>query len=218
MLKMNENVCNITPIVTIHPIFSATNRKKSITLVKISGLGRNSLNRRRFIIASAGVAGVAAIGTAGWLVMPRSHSDLTVASVIQQLQALELDKLTLTGAWNAYQTFNHMAQSVEYSMTGYPEHKSDIFKSVVGQAAFSVFSSKGMMSHDLAEPIPGAPALQVEGPADIARQRLIDALITFDNFQGKLQQHFAFGTLSKSEYEVAHAMHVYNHFTEFELA
>ncbi|NBW51983.1 MAG: DUF1569 domain-containing protein, partial [Betaproteobacteria bacterium] len=48
------------------------------------------------------------------------------------------------------QTLEHCAQSIEFSMSGFPEPKSALFQKTVGAAAFSVFSWRGKMSHNLA--------------------------------------------------------------------
>ncbi|MFM6990747.1 MAG: DUF1569 domain-containing protein, partial [Rhodoferax sp.] len=67
-------------------------------------------------------------------------------------------------AWKISAVLEHMAQSVDMSMDGFPEPKSALFQATLGSAAFAVFRLRGKMSHGLTEPIPGAPALpQVEG-------------------------------------------------------
>jgi hypothetical protein len=96
-------------------------------------------------------------------------------------------------------------------MSQFPEHKSSVFKSTVGTLAFSIFSSKGKMTHGLNEPIPSAPPLTKSSDPTIALNRLKKSLIEFDSYQGTLAPHFAYGELTKSEYEKAHLMHLYNH-------
>lgn len=105
---------------------------------------------------------------------------------------------------------NHLAQSIEYSLTGYPMHKSDGFKDSIGRVAFSTFSFRGKMTHDLLEPIPGAPRL-VADDAALAMSRLITALNDFRVFNGELKPHFAYGELNHAEYTLAHVMHINNH-------
>ncbi len=115
--------------------------------------------------------------------------------------------------WTLPQTFVHCAQSIEYSMTGFPEMKSTVFQNTVGSAAFNVFAWRGRMSHDLTEAIPGAPSLADEADLEAALARLHTSVEAFHAAPGPLQPHFAYGTLSKSDYELAHAMHLANHFT-----
>jgi len=43
----------------------------------------------------------------------------------------------------------------------------------------------------------------------------IAALNDFDNYSGALKPHFAFGMLSKSDYALAHVLHINNHLQEF---
>ena len=59
--------------------------------------------------------------------------------------------------WNWGQTLTHLAQSIEYSMSGFPEAKSALFQRTVGATAFNVFAWRGRISHPLDDPIPGAP-------------------------------------------------------------
>jgi hypothetical protein len=133
----------------------------------------------------------------------------------------ELKRLALAPAlasqavWSWAQTLAHCAQSIEYSMTGFPQPKSRLFQSTVGAAALSVFAWRGRMSHDLAEPIPGAPALEPSSDAAAALTRVVAAIQAFQNWTGPLQPHFAYGDLRKPEYEVAHALHLANHLSAF---
>jgi hypothetical protein len=72
------------------------------------------------------------------------------------------------------------------------------------------------MSHDLSEPIPGAPALAKDADVAAGMARLRRAISDFQAFAKPLQPHFAYGELSKAEYEQAHAMHLANHFSAFD--
>ncbi len=174
------------------------------------------MNRRQFIKVSL-VSGVAVIGVgagAFQLVEESSKESLTIGFALKKLDELSKTRVKSLGEWDASQVFTHCAQSVEFSMTGYPEHKSSVFKSTVGPLAFSVFSSKGKMTHGLNEVIPSAPALTKNIDSMIALNRLKKSLIDFNNHQGTLAPHFAYGVLTKDEYEKAHLMHLYNHLQE----
>ncbi len=144
---------------------------------------------------------------------------LTFKSLDEALR--ELDRLTQAEAlqpataWNWTQTVNHCAQSVEYSMIGFPQAKAQAFQRTVGAAAFKVFSWRGRMTHDLGEPIPGAPLLEASNDAAAAAGRLKQAALAFTQWTEPLRPHFAYGELSKAEYEQAHAMHLANHFSAF---
>ncbi|HOB02864.1 MAG TPA: DUF1569 domain-containing protein [Casimicrobium huifangae] len=172
------------------------------------------MNRR--IVLGAGV--VAAAATAGWIALPSGKHPLTVAAATDALARLRGTKINHAGGWNPAQVFAHLAQSIEYSMTGFPQPKSPLFQSTVGAAAFAVFHSKGAMKHSLTEPIPGAPAIAATDDQTAALDRALKALADFDKFNGALQPHFAYGALDKKAYAAAHAMHVYNHLTEFSVA
>jgi hypothetical protein len=43
----------------------------------------------------------------------------------------------------------------------------------------------------------------------IALEALITSIETFQVFDGSTKPHFAFGDLTKKEYEVVHALHIY---------
>src|SRR5690349_17479914 len=119
------------------------------TVLKLAGSGAAAL-------AVAGVGGAvwlsgapAPIARFGSLAEARTWLDTLVASYCAR---------SLT-AWPLAQVLEHAAQSVEYSIHGFPQHKSAAFQNSVGRLAFAAFERAGAMSHGLTEPIPGAPAL-----------------------------------------------------------
>ncbi len=137
------------------------------------------------------------------------------AEMARLLQAKSLHSSTI---WNLAQTMVHCAQSIEFSMTGFPQAKSAAFQQTLGAGAFKVFAWRGKMSHDLAEPIPGAAVLNPQVTTAQAFEKLQSAIRQFQQHQGALKAHFAYGELSKAEYELAHAMHLANHFSAFQIA
>lgn len=174
------------------------------------------MKRRQFIKASITSTGaVIGIGAGTFLLIEETSKDkLTIGMALKKLDELSNVSVLNIGQWNPYQIFTHCAQSVEFSMSQFPEHKSAFFKSTVGKLAFSIFSAKGKMTHSLSEAIPSAPTLTKSVETTIALQRLKKALLDFDSYQGILAPHFAYGSLSKKEYEIAHVMHLYNHLQE----
>lgn len=168
------------------------------------------MNRRTFLLSS--IAGVSLIGTASWYAIPAAEKSLSIEPMLDYLRSLRTSEIEFAGKWNAVQTFHHLAQSVEYSMLGYPEAKSQLFQSTLGRIAFHAFSEKKQIRHNLEEPIPGAPMLIAIGNKEEAINRLISALQAFQSYTGKLSPHFAFGNLTHAQYEQAHVMHIQNHF------
>lgn len=130
------------------------------------------------------------------------------------LDLLFREKVVVDNPWNLSQVLQHLAQSIEFSMQGFPVLKGAWFRSSIGSAAFAVFNARGAMSHDLAEPIPGAPALDAAQTLKTSVQRLLDAMDAFARFNGTLRPHFAYGELTKPQYERAHLMHLANHWTQ----
>jgi len=158
------------------------------------------------------------IGTGAVLLTESANRlDLKISAALKRLELLSNKNLIQTGEWDIYKIFMHCAQSVEFSMSQFPEHKSNFFKNTVGTLAFSIFESKGKMIHGLSEPIPGSPLIKSSLDTKTALNHLKKSLIEFENFQGKLAPHFAYGKLTKNKYEIAHVMHLYNHLEEIQV-
>jgi hypothetical protein len=122
------------------------------------------------------------------------------------------------GSWNISQIMQHCAQSIEFSMEGFPLNKSKVFQNTLGSTAFFVFSIRGRMNHSLSEPIPGAGVLIDSISIQDSWTKLDKALENFYKFQGDLFPHFAYGNLSKSDYEKAHTFHLANHWEEIDIS
>lgn len=122
-----------------------------------------------------------------------------------------------TGAWPLGSVLEHLAQSIEMSVDGFPQPRSEMFQRTVGSAAFAVFKWRGQMSHGLAEPIPGAPALAYGTHWQPGVQRLRRAIERFNAYNGPLKPHFAYGALSKTDFALAHRLHIANHQDEIVL-
>ena len=175
------------------------------------------MNRRNFLLGI--IAGGAVVGTSGvvWLGSGSNNSSLTIDASLQTLDRLMNAEITTLGEWSIYQILVHSAQSVEFSMTNFPEHKPALFKNTIGKLAFAAFSAKGEMTHGLSEAIPGAPLIKESEDTTYAYERFKKSMIKFQDYNGQLAEHFAYGSLTKQEYEKAHAMHFYNHLLEIEL-
>jgi hypothetical protein len=119
-----------------------------------------------------------------------------------------------SGHWSLYKTLNHGAQSIEFSLQGYPAHKSSLFKQTAGKLALHIFLAKGSMSHDISMPIPDAPNIESDGDAMQGFTRLETAVQSFWNHQGAFKEHFAYGKLTKEQYDKIQALHLANHLTE----
>jgi len=139
----------------------------------------------------------------------------STGEALRELDRIEAAaKVRVDGAWSPYQVLVHCAQSVEYSLSGYPQHRSGLFKGTVGRIALRAFLRRGYMSHDLAAAIPGASALG-EGTKGDGCARVRAALVAFQNHSGEVAPHFAYGPVTKAEYEALHAMHLANHLSAF---
>ena len=168
------------------------------------------MNRRHFLFATgSALAG----GTLAAVALHRSADIPGLPELRTRLDALRGKALVSHTAWSPAEVLEHLAQSVEYSLTGYPEAKPAVFQQTVGRAAFEAFQYTGAMRHSLTEPIPGAPALDAALPVDAALDRLLAALTAFEQHAGPIAPHFAFGALSHAEFSAAHVLHIENHLT-----
>ncbi len=165
--------------------------------------------KRRLVLTGLGVSLLTA---AGALAYRKSTVVITsIAEMQAKLASLKLNRLASSSGWQPYKVFVHLAQSIEYSMTGYPEMKPAAFQKTAGSAAFYAFSVAGAMTHNLTEPIPGAPVIAESGDVNAGIDMLIAALQKFENHAGEIKPHFAYGSLSKTEFAQAHVMHIENH-------
>ncbi|NMY40363.1 DUF1569 domain-containing protein [Pseudomonas sp. WS 5013] len=168
--------------------------------------------QRRTLLKGAAVGGVAVLGAGFWALptgtAPAARSLEGARSVLAGFQGKAL--VSIQG-WTPTEVFNHCAQSIEYSMEGYPQLKPAWFRHSVGPAAFAVFSARGAMRHPLTEAIPGAAPLAEPASQEVALQRLQAAFERFAAHTGELKPHFAYGALSHEEYAAAHVLHLYNH-------
>jgi hypothetical protein len=168
--------------------------------------------QRRTLLKGAAVGGVVALGAGFWaLPSGAAPAALSLDGARQVLAGLKGQVLTSIQGWTPTEVFNHCAQSIEYSLDGYPELKPAWFRHSVGPAAFAVFSARGAMRHPLTEAIPGAAPLAEPAGQELALQRLQLAFERFAAHQGELKPHFAYGALDHAQYAQAHVMHLYNH-------
>ena len=171
---------------------------------------RRALLAGGVLLAGTTAAGVGYVAThTNQPIAMDEFSDL--AHAMRTLERLREAPLQTRSGWDLAHVLHHSAQSIEYSLDGFPQPKPAWFRASLGRMAFAVFSSRGKMSHGLEEPIPGAPAIASGQPLNAAVEHLVNALNRFERHSGALAPHFAYGALDKSEYTRAHLMHLANH-------
>ncbi|KFN50798.1 DUF1569 domain-containing protein [Arenimonas composti] len=167
-------------------------------------------------IATGTAAGLA--GGAWWLAGDPAAvagiADLGAARAWVQRIAASPGARSLT-AWPLAQVLEHCAQSIEFSLDGFPEMKPAWFQASAGTLAFRAFARAGAMRHGTTEPIPGAPALAATD-VTAASDRLLAALDRFAAHAGPLQPHFAYGALDRAQYTRAHLLHLAEHAGEID--
>jgi hypothetical protein len=172
------------------------------------------MQRRTFLSLPAPLI-LSAIAAPSLFSLAWAQSDAKVQSLSQAL--LWLDQLEAapnvktSGAWPLSVILAHLSQSIEMSMEGFAQPKSALFQNTLGATAFALFKWRGQMSHGLSEPIPGTPALTPSTAWRPAAARLRSAIARFQAHRGVLHPHFAYGMLNKSDYALAHTLHIANH-------
>ena len=98
-----------------------------------------SRRRRKLVLISAGVAAAAIGGFVASRGGARDDRDLRFASLADaraELARLARGQTPISPrSWSWVQTVVHCAQSIEYSMTGFPQMKPALFQRTVGSAA-----------------------------------------------------------------------------------
>ena len=173
------------------------------------------MKRRTFVkFAGASAFAMAALGAGGalWLSGPAAPVSgfATIADARRWVLAIGSGPATTTEGWTVAQVFEHCAQGIEFSLSGFPQAKPPYFQRTAGALGFAAFTRVGRMQHDLQEPIPGAAAL-VAADLSAAAARLDAALAAFQAHAGPLAPHFAYGALDKAQFARAHLMHLANH-------
>lgn len=174
------------------------------------------MKRRRLLKTGISSVAVLSAGAFGWSALnsPPANAFASLQEVVAFIEGLpESSTIESRGEWNAFQIVTHLRQSINYSMIGFPQHKPEWFKATLGGLAFHLFALKGATTHGLSTPIPGASELHPQGSA-------MDELVQLkQDIQTLLQQkqfepHFAYGALSREQYELAQLFHINEHFTQ----
>lgn len=139
-----------------------------------------------------------------------------LAQALERAGKIGADAKADATAWSLPQALAHCAQSIEYSMAAFPRARSRVFQAIFGRAIMRRFLRRGVMFHNRASAIPGAPAIPPSVTRAEAFERLKRAVADFQAYDGALAPHFAYGPTTKAEYEALHAMHLADHLTAFE--
>lgn len=117
--------------------------------------------------------------------------------------------------WSPYKTFVHCAQTIKYSMEGYPKTKPLIIQLTLGKIVFKSYLKQGYMKHNLSAPVPGSPFIEDSNDINRGIDILIDAIDLFQKFEGEFKRHLIFGGMTKEEYGTYFSMHIMDHLSEF---
>lgn len=180
------------------------------------------ISRKTFVKISGVVLVSMQMGTAGCGSVETMERRIVLGSLNETLRELDklekAQKILVPGDWNGNQVLHHCSQSIEYSISGYPIHKNFLFQKTIGRIVMNKFLSQGYMSHNLGDPIPGAPELPREESISTGLKRLRTAIQNFQSLSGKPAPHFVYGDASKSDYDKIHSMHVANHLSVFQIS
>jgi hypothetical protein len=97
---------------------------------------------------------------AAWADLPKVDN---LADALRWLDRVAAAKgARTTGAWPLPAVLEHLAQSIEMSLDGYPQPRSALFQNTLGAAAFAVFQWRGRMTTmagmTSAAPLPPLPS------------------------------------------------------------
>ncbi len=174
---------------------------------------RTALRRIGFVVGVGALAAPVVVSVAHPAPLAAERF-ASVDAALKTLASLSAQPPRMTGAWDLPHVLHHTAQSIEYSMNGFPQLRPAWFRATLGSYAFALFNARGQMTHELAEPIPGSTAIGQGQPLAPAIDRAVAALQAFDRHTGALAPHFAYGALDKAAYVRAHLMHLANHWNE----
>ncbi|MNC65414.1 hypothetical protein D3C75_1157030 [compost metagenome] len=94
--------------------------------------------------------------------------------------------------------------------------KPKLIRNTIGKVVINRFLRKGTMKHDLTAHVPGSVGVKQIGSNEEGISILLDAIEKFQAYEGELQPHLIFGSLSKEEYDQYFAMHIADHLSELE--
>lgn len=134
----------------------------------------------------------------------------------RELKRLKTAKNIRCPGWNVCEICLHCAQTIEYSITGYPVMKPALLRNTIGKLAIKKFLRQGYMKHDLMAHVPGGTKIVATGDPLTCIETLLDTIQNFKNYEGELKPHLLFGRLSKSDYDKYFAMHIAEHLSELE--
>lgn len=157
--------------------------------------------------------------TAPLLMLPACDDNTTLRFASLAEAQAALDRLQTGGARQAgpvtvYQMLVHCTQSLAYGLSGFPELKPDWFRATVGPVAAQAFLWQGRMYHNLADPIPGAPAIPPDGDMAVAFAGIRGAIAAFEDAARRgaiLAPHFAYGDVAPPDYVRLQAFHIAQH-------
>ncbi|WP_164503446.1 DUF1569 domain-containing protein [Pleionea sediminis] len=154
----------------------------------------------------------------GWsLLKSPSANDFQSLQSISEFIDLLPENLIIEskGVWTPYQVMAHIRQSIQFSISGFPEVKSELFQNTLGILAFHIFDAKGASTHGLSTPIPGAQKISPDGDV-INEIKLLSKDIKAFLLMNEFKPHFAYGKLNIENYQKAHLFHINEHFEELD--
>jgi hypothetical protein len=144
---------------------------------------------------------------------PQLAAPPTLAELLGRLSAGTPgpEVLAAGSEWTLSQTIQHCAQTIRYSVVGYPALRPWLFRATAGALAKRVFLRRGAMKHPLGAEIEGAPPLQAGLPVAEAVELLTKAVALFASHTGDHAPHPAYGRCTHDEFARLHAMHMAEH-------
>ena len=173
------------------------------------------MDRRHFVLTGAGAVGLSGLsGCAGEL-----QRFPTLKAAKAAVLELGFGEVRLEHpSWNLSQLLQHLAQSIEFSMQGYPEMRGAVFRALLGNTRLCALQCARRHEPRSGRADTRRAAAQAADLPQGRRGPLLAALNAFEVWGGPLKPHFAYGELDKAQYTRAHLMHLANHWSQLRLA
>lgn len=140
----------------------------------------------------------------------RRHNFDRMLALLDEIQQTPPQESTGTLCWPLSRICDHCTFGILSSMDGYPELKAKFYRLTIGRLAFHIFMNMGRMRHNTTSPIPSESLANSES-LEAAISRMRQAIDRFRSWSAPLKPHFAYGRLSKSQYEQVHCLHLEDH-------
>jgi hypothetical protein len=133
----------------------------------------------------------------------------TLDEALEELERLEKGGVATLGIWSYYQILRHLADHIDFSISGFPFVRSRFIREKIGPTLFRQMVSSGHMPAGFRSLTP--ETTRIEGDAKSEMRRLKSEIQRFMSHTGPFADHPLFGRLTREEWNMLHSYHIANH-------